>query len=100
MSALRLGAHAGAPLQTVSYSYFYERNLVLGARPAEIARMEGVKNPSAVPGMIIRVSDQLRCGEISLFEVDQEEAEAVKARLEANRAKWRETCSIKISNKR
>ena len=28
MSALRLGAHAGAPLQTVSFSYFYERNLV------------------------------------------------------------------------
>jgi hypothetical protein len=28
VSALRLGAHAGAPLQTVSFSYFYERNLV------------------------------------------------------------------------
>ena len=40
--------------------------------------------------MIIRVSDQLRCGEISLFEVDQEEAEAAKARLEAKRAQRRE----------
>jgi hypothetical protein len=49
--------------------------------------MEGVKNPSAVRGMIIRVSDQLRCGEISLFEKDPEEAEAAKARLEAKRAK-------------
>jgi len=60
-------------------------------RPAEIARMEGVKNPSAVRGLIIRVSDQLRCGEISLFEVDEpEKAEAAKARLEAKRAKRRE----------
>jgi multidrug resistance efflux pump len=59
-------------------------------RPAEIARMEGVKHPSGVRGMIIRVSDQLRCGEISLFELDHEEAEAAKARLEAKRAKRRE----------
>ena len=65
-------------------------NKLLGARPAEIARMEGVKNPSAVRGMIIRVSDQLRCGEITLFEKDPEEAEAAKARLEAKREKRRE----------
>jgi hypothetical protein len=52
--------------------------------------MEGVKNPSAVRGLIIRVSDQLSCGEISLFEKDPEEAEAAKARLEAKRAKRRE----------
>jgi hypothetical protein len=65
-------------------------NKLFQMRPAEIARMEGVKNPSAVRGLIIRVSDQLRCGEISLFEVDQEEAEAAKARLEAKRAKRRE----------
>jgi hypothetical protein len=69
---------------------WYLLNKLLGARPAEIARMEGVKNPHAVRGMIIRVSDQLRCGEISLFEVDQEEAEAAKARLEAKRTKRRE----------
>ena len=65
-------------------------NKLLGARPAEIARMEGVKHPSAVRGMISRVSDQLRCGEISLFEVDQEEAEAAKSRLEAKRKQRRE----------
>ena len=59
-------------------------------RPAEIARMEGVKNPSGVRGLIIRVSDQLSCGEISLFEKDPEEAEAAKARLEAKRKKRRE----------
>jgi hypothetical protein len=65
-------------------------NKLLGVRPAEIARLEGVKNPSAVCGLIIRVSDQLRCGEISLFEKEPEEAEAAKARLEAKRAKRRE----------
>jgi hypothetical protein len=41
--------------------------------PTETARLEGVKNPSAVRGLIIRVSDQLRCGEISFFEKDPEE---------------------------
>jgi hypothetical protein len=40
--------------------------------------------------MIIRVSDQLSCGEISLFEKDPEETEAAKDRLEAKRAKRRE----------
>ena len=40
--------------------------------------------------MIIRVSDQLRCGEISLFEKDPEEAEAAKAKLDAQRKKRRE----------
>jgi hypothetical protein len=65
-------------------------NKLFQMRPAEIARMEGVKHPFAVRGMIIRVSDQLRSGEISLFEVDQEEAEAAKARFEAERAQRRE----------
>jgi len=58
-------------------------------RPAEIARMEGVKDSHGVRGMIIRVSDQLRCGEISLFERDPVEAEEAKARLEAERAQRR-----------
>jgi hypothetical protein len=65
-------------------------NKLFQMRPAEIARMEGVKNPSAVRGLIIRVSDQLSCGEISLFEKDPVEAEAAKARLETKRAKRRE----------
>jgi hypothetical protein len=64
-------------------------NKLFQMRPAEIARMEGVKNPHVVRGMIIRVSDQLRCGEISLFENDPEEAEGAKARLEAKRAQRR-----------
>jgi len=65
-------------------------NKLFQMRPAEITRMEGVKNPSAVRSMIIRVSDQLRCGEICLFEKDPKEVEAAKARLEAKRAKRRE----------
>jgi hypothetical protein len=64
-------------------------NKLFQMRPAEIARMEGVKNPSGVRGMIIRVSDQLRCGEISLFEKDPEEADAAKAKLDAQREKRR-----------
>jgi hypothetical protein len=55
-----------------------------------IARMEGGKNPSSVRGLIIRVSDQLSCGVISLFEKDSEEAEAAKARLDAQRKKRRD----------
>jgi len=65
-------------------------NKLFQMRPAEIARMEGVKNPSAVRGLIIRVSDQLRCGEISLFEKDLEATEVAKDRLEAKRAQRRE----------
>jgi hypothetical protein len=65
-------------------------NKLLGVRPAESARMEGVKNPHGVRSMIIRASDQLRCGEISLFERNREESEAAKARLDAQRKKRRE----------
>ncbi len=65
-------------------------NKLLGVRPSEIARIEGVKHPSEVRGMIIRVSDQLSCGEISLFEKDPQEVKAAKARLEAKRAKRQE----------
>jgi hypothetical protein len=78
-------------------------NKLFQMRPAEIARMEGVKNPSAVRGLIIRVSDQLTCGEISLFEKDPEEAEAAKAKLDAQRKKRRDKCAKnkeKINEKR
>ncbi len=68
-------------------------NKLFQMRPAEIARMEGVKNPSAVRGLIIRVSDQLSCGEVSLFEKDPEAEEAAKAKLEAKRAQRRERYS-------
>jgi hypothetical protein len=65
-------------------------NKLFQMRPAEIARMEGVKHPSEVRGLIIRVSDQLSCGEISIFEKDPEQAEAAKARLEVKRKQRRE----------
>ncbi|MDD2901075.1 MAG: hypothetical protein PHU44_01415 [Syntrophales bacterium] len=74
-------------------------NKLFQMRPAEIARMEGVKNPSGVRGMIIRVSDQLRCGEISLFEKDPEEAEAAKAKLDAQRKKRRDRYARKKQQK-
>ncbi len=64
-------------------------NKLCQMRPTEIAKLEG-KQPHAVRGMIIRVSDQLRAGEISLFEVDQEATETAKAKLEAQRKKWRD----------
>jgi hypothetical protein len=69
---------------------WYLLNKLFQMRPAEIARMEGVKNPQGVRGMIIRVRDQLTCGEISLFEKDPEEAEAATARFEAERKQRRE----------
>jgi hypothetical protein len=58
-------------------------------RPPKSASWRGKSRP-AVRGMIIRVSDKVRAGEISLFEFDQEEAEAAKARLDSQRKKWRE----------
>jgi hypothetical protein len=39
--------------------------------------------------IIIRVSDQLKAGEISLIETTPEEAEAAKARLDTHRKKRR-----------
>jgi hypothetical protein len=64
-------------------------NKLFQMRPAEIARMKGVKNPSSVLGLIIRLSDQLRFGEISLFEKNTQEIEEGKARLEAKRKQRR-----------
>ncbi len=58
---------------------------------SEIAEMEGLdKRNSSVRQLIIRVSDQLKAGEINLMEVTPEEAQAAKARLDAHNAKRRE----------
>jgi len=65
-------------------------NKCLGFRPSEIAEMEGMKGSSSVRQLIIRVSDQLKAGEISLIESTTEEAEAAKARLDTNRKKRQE----------
>ena len=60
-------------------------------RPSEIAELEGLdKKNSSVRQLIIRVSDQLKAGEISLIETTPEEAEAAKARLDSHRKKRRE----------
>jgi hypothetical protein len=50
--------------------------------------IEGLdKKSSSVPQLIIRVSDQLKVGEIKLIEVTPEESAAAKARLDEVRKK-------------
>jgi hypothetical protein len=65
-------------------------NKLFGLRPSQIAEMEGIKGSSSVRQLIIRVSDQLRCGEIRLFDATPEEVEEAKARLDTHNAKRRE----------
>lgn len=65
-------------------------NKLFGFRPSEIAKMENLKGSSSVRQLIIRVSDQLKAGEINLIDATAEDAEAAKARLDANRKKRRE----------
>jgi hypothetical protein len=70
---------------------WYLLNKLLGLRPSEIAEMEGLdKRSSSVRQLIIRVSDQLKAGEIRLIETTPGEAEAAKARLDEIRKKRRE----------
>jgi hypothetical protein len=56
------------------------------------------KKSSSVRQLIIRVSDQLKAGEISFVETTPEEAEAAKVRLDANNAKRRERYARKIKS--
>jgi len=63
--------------------------------PREIAEMEGMKSSSSVKQLIIRVSDQLRAGEIRLIDATPEEAAAAKSRLEEQRGKRRKKYSTK-----
>jgi hypothetical protein len=57
----------------------------------ERAKLEGLdKKSSSVRQLIIRTSDQLQAGELSLIEVTPEQAEAAKARLDTHRKKRRE----------
>ena len=71
-------------------------NKLFGMRPSEIAEMEGMdKRSSQVRSQIARVVDQLSAGEIRLWEPSPEEAEAAKARLDAQRAKRRERHAAK-----
>jgi DNA-directed RNA polymerase specialized sigma24 family protein len=65
-------------------------NKLFGVMPSEIAEMEGLKGSSSVRQLIIRVSDQLRAGEIRLIDATPEEEAAAKKRLEDQRGKRRE----------
>ena len=60
-----------------------------GIMPSEIAGMEGLKGSSSVKQLIIRVSDQLRAGEIRLIDTTPKES-AAKQRLDEHREKLRE----------
>jgi hypothetical protein len=64
-------------------------NKLFGIMPSEIAEMEGLKGSSAVRQLIIRVSDQLRAGEIRLIDTTPAEEAAAKGRLEAKRQERR-----------
>jgi hypothetical protein len=89
---------------------YFLLNKLFGVMPSEIAEMEGLKGASSVKQLIIRVSDQLRTGEIRLVDftpehaaaqVKERRAEQRKARyhqdLEASRAKQRERYHLKKS---
>ena len=52
--------------------------------------MEGMKGSSSVRQLIIRVSDQLKAGEINLIDCTPQEAIDAKERLEAHRKKRRD----------
>jgi hypothetical protein len=61
-------------------------NKLFGIPPADIAEMEGMeRNNSTVRQLIIRVSDQIRAGEINLIETTPYEADKSKLRLDNQR---------------
>jgi DNA-directed RNA polymerase specialized sigma24 family protein len=64
-------------------------NKLFGIMPSEIAEMEGLQGSSVVRQLIIRVSDQLRAGEIRLIDTSPEESAAAKKRLDEQREKRR-----------
>jgi hypothetical protein len=68
-------------------------NKLFGIMPSEIAEMEGLKGSSTVRQLIIRVSDQLRAGEIRLIDATPEEAEEAKQRLDVHRKRRRDRYS-------
>jgi hypothetical protein len=64
---------------------------LFGLRPSEIADLDGLdKKNSSVRQLIIRMSDQLKAGEINLIETTPQESAAAKARLDSHRQKRRE----------
>ena len=70
---------------------WYLLNKLFGLRPSEISELEGIdKKSSSVRQLIIRTSDQLQAGELSLIEITPAEKKAAKARLDTQRKKRRE----------
>jgi len=70
---------------------WYLLNKRFGLRPAEISELEGLdKKSSSVRKLIIRTSNQLQAGELSLIEVTPAEKKAAKTRLNTQRKKRRE----------
>ena len=67
---------------------YFLMNKALGLLPSQIAKLENA-NPDSVSILINRVADQLRAGEISLFEFTQSEAYEAKQRLDKVRARRR-----------
>jgi len=70
---------------------WYLLNKLFELKPSEISELEGVdKKNSSVRQLIIRTSDQIQAGELSLIEVTHAEKEVAKARLDTQRKKRRE----------
>ena len=59
----------------------------MGATRFFYYEMEGMKGSSSVRQLIIRVSDQLKAGEINLIDCTPQETTEAKERLEIHRAK-------------
>ena len=79
---------------------WYLLNKLFGLRPSEIAEMEGLdKKSSIVRQTIIRVSDRLKAGEISLIETTVEESNVIKKRLDAKREQRRQAMTKKTLTK-
>ena len=68
--------------------------------PSQIAEIEGLKNSASVSALIIRVSDQLKAGEIELFPVSEIEALEAKNRLDAVRERRRKHRTKNIEQER
>ena len=76
----------------------YLLNKLFGLRPSESSELEDIdKKNSSARQLIIRTSDQLQAGELSLIEVTSEQAKAAKSRLYTHRKKRRERHAKKVS---
>jgi hypothetical protein len=66
---------------------YFLMSKVFGLLPSEICEMEGLKkNDNTVRQLIIRISDQLKAGEIRLIDATPQEAQEAKERLDRIRA--------------